>query len=137
MVSLHYVHPDLTTYANRVTRISGYTNHLIAGAVPALLVIFVGGYRKSIHVIHHGLLATIAGGFVMSHDKTFIALIIRSSLNNVITEALKNRVGKSQNFITNVGLSLRLSVFVPGRLRPDFLSRCQWDAAQHVCTGYV
>jgi len=25
----------------------------------------------------------------------------------------------------------------PGRLRPDFLARCKWDASQHVCTGYV
>jgi len=100
VVFFYYVCPGLITYANRVTRISGYTNGLIAGAVPALLVIFIGGYRNSIHEIHHGLLAAIAG----------------SSLNRVITEALKNRVG---------------------RLRPDFLSRCQWDAARHVCTGDV
>ena len=24
-----------------------------------------------------------------------------------------------------------------GRFRPDFLDRCQWDAAQHACTGSV
>jgi diacylglycerol diphosphate phosphatase/phosphatidate phosphatase len=27
--------------------------------------------------------------------------------------------------------------FHPGRLRPDFLARCEWDASRHVCTGYV
>lgn len=31
---------------------------------------------------------------------------------------------------------MRMYIF-PGRLRPDFLSRCQWDASQHICTGYV
>jgi diacylglycerol diphosphate phosphatase / phosphatidate phosphatase len=24
-----------------------------------------------------------------------------------------------------------------GRLRPDFLDRCQWDPLQHACTGFV
>ncbi|KAF8479804.1 lipid phosphate phosphatase 1 [Russula ochroleuca] len=81
-------------------QISSYTNNLIAVAVPAVLVVLVGAFRNSIHEIHHGLLAVIAG----------------SALTRVITEALKNRVG---------------------RLRPDFLSRCQWDASQHVCTGNI
>ncbi|KAH9995388.1 lipid phosphate phosphatase 1 [Russula compacta] len=81
-------------------RIPSRINNLIAGAVPAILVGFIGGYRGSVHEIHHGLLATAAG----------------SSLSRLITDALKNRVG---------------------RLRPDFLSRCQWDASQHVCTGDI
>ncbi|KAI0289460.1 phosphatidic acid phosphatase type 2/haloperoxidase [Russula brevipes] len=67
--------------------------------LPAVIVGFIGGYRSSVHEIHHGLLAAMAS----------------SALSHLITDALKNRVG---------------------RLRPDFLSRCQWDAAQHVCTGY-
>ncbi|KAH9967247.1 phosphatidic acid phosphatase type 2/haloperoxidase [Russula dissimulans] len=79
-------------------QISSYANDLIAGAVPAVLASLVGGYRGSVHEIHHGLLAEISG----------------SALSQLITDALKNRVG---------------------RLRPDFLSRCQWDASQHVCTG--
>jgi diacylglycerol diphosphate phosphatase/phosphatidate phosphatase len=100
VVSLHCVRLDLITYTNTFIRISGHTNVLIAGVVPAVLVTLIGGYRYSIHEIHHGLLAAIAGRFVVPHDKAFdpIGLIIYSSLNRVITEALKNRVGKSLNY---------------------------------------
>jgi diacylglycerol diphosphate phosphatase / phosphatidate phosphatase len=28
-------------------------------------------------------------------------------------------------------------MLILGRLRPDFLDRCQWDPLQHVCTGFV
>ncbi|KAI0255902.1 lipid phosphate phosphatase 1 [Lactifluus subvellereus] len=75
-------------------------NNMIAAAVPVVLAVFIGGYRNSAHEIHHGLLATTAG----------------SALCRLITETLKNRVG---------------------RLRPDFLARCQWDPLQHACTGDV
>jgi hypothetical protein len=61
----------LITNANPITRISSYTNNLIAVVVPAVLIVLIGGYRKSIHEIHHGLLAVIAGRFVVPHDKTF------------------------------------------------------------------
>ncbi len=50
-------------------RIPSYTNNLVAGAAPILLVIIIGGYRNSLHEIHHGLLATISGGFVMPHTR--------------------------------------------------------------------
>jgi len=99
-VSLLTVRSDLITYTNPVIRIPSYTNNLIAGVVPVILVIVIGGYRNSLHERHHGLLAAISG----------------SSLNRVITEALKNRIG---------------------RLRPDFLARCKWDASRHVCTGDI
>jgi hypothetical protein len=100
VVSFHYVRSDLITYTNSVIRIPSYTNNLIAGAAPVILVVFIGGYRNSLQEIHHGLLAAISGGFVVQSNETFkyivlISIYIYSSLNRVITEALKNRVGKS------------------------------------------
>ncbi|KAI0272499.1 lipid phosphate phosphatase 1 [Gloeopeniophorella convolvens] len=79
-------------------QISGYTNGMIALAVPLGLVGFIGGFRSSVHEIHHGWLAVWSS----------------RALNSLITEALKNRVG---------------------RLRPDFLTRCQWDTSTNTCTG--
>jgi len=90
----------LIQHPHTLEQIPSYTNNLIAGAAPILLAVIVGLNRNSLHEIHHGLLAAISGG----------------SLNRVITEALKNRVG---------------------RLRPDFLARCKWDASRHVCTGDI
>jgi membrane-associated phospholipid phosphatase len=81
-------------------QISSSTNNLIASMVPVALSVFIGGYRGSVHEIHHGLLAACAG----------------KALSHLTTEALKNRVG---------------------RLRPDFLARCQWDASQQICTGNI
>ncbi len=100
MVSLHYVRSDLVTYTNSVIRIPSYTNNLIAGATPVILAVFIGGYRNSLQEIHHGLLAATSGGCVVQSNKTFkyivlISIYIYSSLNHVVTEALKNRVGKS------------------------------------------
>jgi len=90
----------LIQHPHKSEQISSYANNLISGAVPAVLASFIGGFRGSLHEIHHGLLAAIAG----------------SSTSHLITEALKNRIG---------------------RLRPDFLSRCQWDASQNACTGDI
>ena len=52
-----------------VIRISSYTNNLIALAVPVILVIVLGGFRNSLHELHHGLLAAVSGRFVVSHDE--------------------------------------------------------------------
>jgi hypothetical protein len=68
-VSLLTVRSDLITYTNPVIRIPSYTNNLIAGVVPVILVIVIGGYRNSLHERHHGLLAAISGRFVVPHDK--------------------------------------------------------------------
>jgi hypothetical protein len=65
-----YVRSDLITYTNPVIRIPSYTNNLIAGVAPVILVIVVGGYRNSLHELHHGLLAAISGRFVVPHDNT-------------------------------------------------------------------
>ena len=77
----------------------------------------------------------------MPHDKTVesIALIIYSSLNRVITEALKNRISRQNpwSYYNWRQLLFTLMHFHPGRLRPDFLARCKWDVSRHVCTGYV
>jgi len=67
-----YVRFDLVTYTNPVIRIPSYTNNLIAGAMPVILVIVIGGYRNSLHELHHGLLAAISGRFVVPHDKMLI-----------------------------------------------------------------
>ncbi|EPQ56258.1 phosphatidic acid phosphatase, partial [Gloeophyllum trabeum ATCC 11539] len=58
----------------------------------------VGTFKKSAIEIHHAALALWTG----------------RSLTHLVTECLKNRVG---------------------RLRPDFLSRCRWDTALAACTG--
>jgi len=65
-----YVRSDWITYTKPVIRIPSYTNNLIAGAVPVILVIVTGGYRNSLHELHHGLLAAVSGRFVVPHDKT-------------------------------------------------------------------
>lgn len=90
----------LIDHAHREDQISGLANILIAVLVPAAVVVAVGTLRKSAIEIHHGLLAMIAGG----------------GFNEIITEFLKNRVG---------------------RLRPDFLTRCKWDDTLQRCTGDV
>jgi hypothetical protein len=90
-----FVRSDLITYTNPDIRIPSYINNLIAVGEPVILVVVVGIYRNSLHELHHGLLAAISGRFVVPHDKNLsIALIIYSSLSRVITEALKNRIGK-------------------------------------------
>ncbi|ETW78640.1 lipid phosphate phosphatase [Heterobasidion irregulare TC 32-1] len=71
---------------------------MIALAIPFGIVGAFGGFRGSLREIHHGLLAAYSG----------------RALSDLITESLKNRVG---------------------RLRPDFLARCKWDAATRACTG--
>ncbi|EKM50654.1 uncharacterized protein PHACADRAFT_152814 [Phanerochaete carnosa HHB-10118-sp] len=78
--------------------ISGDLNIMVAVLVPAAVVITVGVLRVSAIEIHHGLLSLLAG----------------SGFNEVITELLKNRVG---------------------RLRPDFLTRCRWSDSARACTG--
>jgi len=64
-----YVRSDLITYTNPVIRIPSYTNNLIAGVVPVILIVVIGGYRNSLHELHHGLLAAISGRFVVRHGK--------------------------------------------------------------------
>jgi hypothetical protein len=78
-------------------RISSYANNMIAIVVPALLAVFIGGYRSSVHEMHHALLAAIAGRFVAPHNNIFNIIIptIHSVVSDLVTEALKNRVGKS------------------------------------------
>jgi hypothetical protein len=78
-------------------RVSSYANNMIAIMVPALLAVLIGGYRSSVHEIHHGLLAAIAGRFVASHNDVFNIIVptVHSVVSDMVTEALKNRVGKS------------------------------------------
>ncbi|EIM86809.1 lipid phosphate phosphatase 1 [Stereum hirsutum FP-91666 SS1] len=92
--------PDDPTISHKKTKqqISGSTNAMIAIAVPLVVVGLSGVFRRSLGEIHHGFLATFAG----------------RGLSDLVTEGLKNRVG---------------------RLRPDFLSRCKWDAVAAACTG--
>ena len=68
-----YVRSDLITYTP-VIRIPSYTNNLIAGVGPVILVIVVGGYRTSLHELHHGLLAAISGRFVPCHTTRRLSL---------------------------------------------------------------
>ena len=64
--------------------------------MPAVLVVLIGGRQNSAHDIHHGLLAAAAGRFVALYGVlNVIVLTNYRALSLLITEALKNRVGKS------------------------------------------
>ncbi|KAH8091670.1 lipid phosphate phosphatase 1 [Cristinia sonorae] len=88
----------LIGHKNRPNQISGDLTWFLSLLVPLGTIGVIGLLRVSALEIHHG----------------FLGLWAARGYNALITEALKNRVG---------------------RLRPDFLSRCKWDKAQHVCTG--
>ncbi|PAV19734.1 lipid phosphate phosphatase 1 [Pyrrhoderma noxium] len=88
----------LISHPHTKQQIGGHTNNLIAVFVPLLCVLYVSLRRKSYIDFHHGALG----------------LWVSRSLTHLITEFLKNRVG---------------------RLRPDFLARCKWREAIQQCTG--
>jgi len=79
-------------------QISSATNRLISLFIPLAIAVAVGLAKRSTIHIHHSWLSALAG----------------SGLTRLVTEFLKNRVG---------------------RLRPDFLSRCKWDDNIKACTG--
>ncbi|KAI0317159.1 lipid phosphate phosphatase 1 [Amylostereum chailletii] len=79
-------------------RIDGNVNGTISLFGSFVVVLLFGVMRQSLFEIHQGVLVAFAA----------------RGLNDVVTEALKNRVG---------------------RLRPDFLSRCNWSDALRACTG--
>ncbi|KAF9644655.1 lipid phosphate phosphatase 1 [Thelephora ganbajun] len=79
-------------------QISSETNRLISLSIPLTITTAIGFVRRSSVHIHHSWLSALAG----------------SGLTRLVTEFLKNRVG---------------------RLRPDFLSRCKWDDDLKACTG--
>jgi hypothetical protein len=85
------------TRAN-LKRVSSFANYTIAIAMPAILSVFIAIYRKSIHEIHHGLLTLASGRFVALHEVSNpIVFTIHRTVSHLITEALKNRIGKYQN----------------------------------------
>jgi hypothetical protein len=57
---------------------------------------------------------------------------VASGLSKLVTEFLKNNVGVSSIRVTT------LTILIPtiGRLRPDFISRCDWETIKQSCTGY-
>ncbi|KAI0305876.1 lipid phosphate phosphatase 1 [Multifurca ochricompacta] len=64
-------------------------------------------------------LVGLIGGYrssILEIHHGLLAAHTSCALTQLVTSFLKNRVG---------------------RLRPDFLARCQWDASQHVCTGKI
>ncbi|KAM5536620.1 hypothetical protein V8D89_009715 [Ganoderma adspersum] len=89
---------DLIDHKHRPNQISGSINWLIAFIIPTVVTVVIGLVRQSAIEVHHSLLALYSG----------------RGLTALITEALKNRVG---------------------RLRPDFLHRCKWDKELKACTG--
>jgi len=74
------------------------TNRFISLLLPLAITTAVGLSKRSTIHIHHSWLSALAG----------------SGLTRLVTEFLKNRVG---------------------RLRPDFLARCKWDKELKACTG--
>ncbi|RDX49189.1 lipid phosphate phosphatase 1 [Lentinus brumalis] len=90
----------LIDHKHRPNQISGDFTWTVAFVVPVAITVVVGLLRRSAHEVHHSLLALYSG----------------RGLCALVTEALKNRVG---------------------RLRPDFLDRCKWDKALKACSGKV
>ncbi|KAH9913976.1 lipid phosphate phosphatase 1 [Epithele typhae] len=88
----------LIDHKHRPNQISGNLTWILAFAIPITATVTLGLFRRSVHEIHHSLLALYSG----------------RGLSQLITEFLKNRVG---------------------RLRPDFLHRCKWDKELKACTG--
>ncbi|KAH9846127.1 lipid phosphate phosphatase 1 [Lenzites betulinus] len=88
----------LISHKHRHNQISGNLNWFIAYLVPLGITVAVGAIRRSGIDVHHGMLGLYTTG----------------ALSSLITEILKNRVG---------------------RLRPDFLDRCKWDKELKACTG--
>ncbi|KAI0697825.1 lipid phosphate phosphatase 1 [Cerioporus squamosus] len=88
----------LIDHKHRPNQISGDFNWTLAFVVPVAITVVVGLLRRSAHEVHHSLLALYSG----------------RGLCALVTEALKNRIG---------------------RLRPDFLDRCKWDKALKACAG--
>jgi membrane-associated phospholipid phosphatase len=88
----------LISHPHMEQQVSGMMNTVLSLFLPLIVVGLIGAYRGSIMEIHHGLLAVWSG----------------RGLTHLITEFLKNRVG---------------------RLRPDFLARCRWHAGLQACTG--
>ncbi|KAH9951202.1 lipid phosphate phosphatase 1 [Amylocystis lapponica] len=91
-------HDPLIDHSHKHNQVGSNFNWTISFIIPLAAVVTVGCLRRSAIEIHHGCLALWA-------DRGF---------NSLITEFLKNRVG---------------------RLRPDFLARCKWDKDTKACTG--
>ncbi|KAI0629382.1 lipid phosphate phosphatase 1 [Trametes polyzona] len=89
---------SLIDHKHRPSQIGGTLNWLVAFGTPAIVMVTVGVLRRAPNDVHHSVLG----------------LYLTGALNTLITEFLKNRVG---------------------RLRPDFLSRCKWDKELKACTG--
>jgi len=83
---------------HRKNQVSSGLNQLVSFGAPALAIILVGLVKRSLMVIHHGILGLFA----------------TRGLTTAVVDSLKNRIG---------------------RLRPDFLTRCEWDAQTRMCTG--
>ncbi|KAL7280386.1 hypothetical protein ACG7TL_005312 [Trametes sanguinea] len=94
-------HKDpLIDHKHRPNTIGGELNLTLVLFLPLGLTVAVALIRRSVMEVYH----------------SFLGIISASALTNLITEFLKNRVG---------------------RLRPDFLARCKWDKELKACTGYV
>ncbi|KAI0769202.1 lipid phosphate phosphatase 1 [Irpex lacteus] len=92
------VDDPLINHKHRPNQISGNTNMMMALGLPIIVVIISGTLMSSAMHMHHGLLSLYSG----------------SGFTALITEGLKNRVG---------------------RLRPDFLHRCKWKDSLAACSG--
>ncbi|KAH6915942.1 lipid phosphate phosphatase 1 [Coprinopsis sp. MPI-PUGE-AT-0042] len=85
-------------YPHREEQIPDTLNDAVATFLPSAVIIAIALLNWSPMHFVHGMLA----------------LVSTRLLNSLVTNFLKNRVG---------------------RLRPDFLARCQWDVILEACTG--
>lgn len=120
----HYLNdPDLQ-WPHGPEQIPAYPGSLLdqlTWYLPILVIVLVGGaFKRSLHDVHHGILG-------LSASRAFMRIFV---------ECIKNRVRLPFSIhLEGVLLMLIEHALQVGRLRPDFFSRCQWDAVAHACTG--
>ncbi|KAF8159483.1 lipid phosphate phosphatase 1 [Crassisporium funariophilum] len=104
-------------HPHKKNQVGSVLNHSIALFVPLLIVALVGGIQRSLLVVHHGAIGVCAA----------------RGLARLVTEVLKHSVGQISVFLLHLLHSLTSRH--TGRLRPDFLARCKWDAIAEECMG--
>lgn len=95
---IFFLDDESIQYPHRQEQIPDALNDAVAIYLPSVVIIAISLLNRSVWHFAHGMLA----------------LASTRALNLLLTNFLKNRVG---------------------RLRPDFLARCQWDVMLNVCTG--
>ena len=114
------------------TRMPSGTNRFISLFIPLAIITVVGLAKRSVMHLHHSWLSALAGRCVgpRSLELSFMPIPQRAcSTRDRILEKPSWSVF-SLHHLSRLSLNL-----YPGRLRPDFLSRCKWDKELKACAG--